>query len=69
MKYLIKQYPHFLGEIFRHIKVFPNSLNCFYQSNDLTPLRLLKEIIDSFSKASRNNFSVGFFVYNTHKMN
>jgi hypothetical protein len=43
MKHLIKQYSHFFGEINRPEKVFPNSLNCFYHSNDLTHFRLFTE--------------------------
>lgn len=62
MKHLIKQYSHFFGESNHLKKVFPNSLNCFYLSNDLN--QLLKEFPDSSFKANRNNISIGFFIYN-----
>lgn len=65
MKHLIKQYSRFFGEYNHLKKVFPNSLNCFYQSNDLT--QLTKEFPYSLLKANRNDFSVGFFIYNTQK--
>lgn len=57
MKHLIKQHSHFFGEIVRHIKVFPKSLNCFYQSNELT---LLEEFFDSPFKASPETSGLAF---------
>ena len=62
MKHLIKQYSRFFGEYNHLQKAFPNSLNCFYQSNDL--IRLLKEFPYSSLKANRNIISAGFFIYN-----
>jgi hypothetical protein len=60
MKHLIKQYYHFFGEIIRPEKVFPISLNCFHQSNDLTHLLLSKEFPIPV-KTNREALSVGFF--------
>ena len=62
MKHLIKQYSHFFGEIIRPEKVFPNSLSCFYQPNDLTHFRLFPETPGP-CKTNRNNTSVGFFLF------
>lgn len=58
MKHLIKQYSRFLGEYNHLIKAFPNSLNCFYQSNDLTQLQ--KEFPDSSLKASSEYSGLAF---------
>lgn len=58
MKHLIKQYSHFFGETNHLKKVFPNSLNCFYQSNDLT--QLLKELPYSSFKASPEYSGLAF---------
>ena len=62
MKHLIKQYYHFFGEAIRYEKVFRISLNCFYQSNDLTHFRLSQEFPIPV-KTSREAISVGFFCF------
>ncbi len=62
MKHLIKQYSHFFGEIVRPEKVFPISLNCFYQSNDFTHFRLSPEFPIPV-KTNRETISVGFFCF------
>lgn len=62
MKHLIKQYSRFFGGYNHLKKAFPNSLNCFYQSNDLT--QLLKEFPDSSLKASPEYPGLAFFVDN-----
>jgi hypothetical protein len=65
MKHLIKQYYHFFGEIIRPEKVFPISLNCFHQSNDLTHFLLSQEFPIPI-KTNREALSVGFFLLPTH---
>ena len=61
MKHLIKQYYHFFGEIIRPEKVFPNSLNCFYQSTDLTHLNLSMEFPYSRQSQQKSYFCWLFF--------
>jgi len=65
MKHLIKQYYHFFGEAIRCEMVFPISLNCFYQSNDLTHFRFFPEFPVPV-KTNRETISVGFFLLHTH---
>ncbi len=65
MKQLIKLYFPCFGEINRHEKVFPNSLNCFYQSNHLTHLSSSMEFPIP-AKANRKTISVGFFLLLNH---
>lgn len=65
MKHLIKQYYHFFCEAIRYEKVFPISLNCFHQSNDLTHFLLSKEFPIPV-KTNRETISVGFFLLHTH---
>ena len=67
MKHLIKQYYHFFGEIIRPEKVFPNSLNCFYQSTDLTHFRLSMEFPYSRQKPTEKLFLLAFFCPQTLK--
>jgi hypothetical protein len=61
MKHLRKQYAHFFGEIIRPEKVFPNSRNCFYHSNDLTHFRLLMEFPYSIPRPPETLFLLAFF--------
>lgn len=62
MKHPIKQYSRFFGEYNHLKKAFPNFLNCFYQSNDLTQLQ--KEFPNSSLKASPEYSGLAFFIYN-----
>lgn len=50
MKYLIKRYYYFLCEYNRPGKVFPNSLNRFYQPGNKIQFILLKGFPYSFKK-------------------
>ena len=65
MKHLIKQYAHFLGEIIRPEKVFPNSLNCFYHFTELTHFRLFMEFPYSTKSQEKSYFCWLFFASNT----
>lgn len=67
MKHLIEQYYHFFGEIIRPEKVFPISLNCFHQSNDLTHFLLSKEFPIPVKNQQRSYFCWFFFASYTLK--
>lgn len=67
MKHLIKQYYHFFCEAIRYEKVFPISLDCFYQSNDLTHFRLFPEFPIPNKNQQRSYFCWFFFASYTLK--
>jgi hypothetical protein len=60
MKYLIKRYYYYLSELNRQRKVFPNSLNRFYQPSIKFELILLKESPNSFKKPAEMTFLLAF---------
>jgi len=61
MKHLIKQYSHFLGEIIRPGKVFPNSPQSFYHSIDLNHFRLDTNFPLYKKKPTETHFLLAFF--------
>ena len=69
MKHLIKRCSHFLGEIIRPEKIFPNSLNCFFHSNDLIHFRLFTIFPYSKQKLTETFFLLAFFCLKNLKIN
>jgi hypothetical protein len=67
MKHLIKPTSHFFGEIIHPKKVFPNSLNCFIHTNDLTHFRSLMEFPIPFRSQQKSYFCWLFFASYTLK--
>ena len=65
MKHLIIPYSHFLGEIIPLWKVFPNFLNCLYQSNDFMYFRLLTAFPPSNKKPTETLFLLAFLTSKT----
>lgn len=60
MKYRIKRYYYYLSELNRQRKVFPNSLNRFYQTGNKFQFIFLKEFPYSFKKPAEMTFLLAF---------
>ena len=67
MKHLIKQYYHFFGEFICPEKLLPNSLYCFYHSNDLTHFRFTRNFPIPNESQQESYFCWLFFVFKHFK--
>jgi hypothetical protein len=65
MKYLIKRYYYYLSELNRRRKVFPNSLNRFFQPGNIFLFILLKEIPYPFKEPAEITFLLAFLFVTT----